>query len=100
MLGVYALNLALMGHTAEAATISIRSTQQPNAHYQATAFAAVTHALDGQLNRARELFARVRAVDPTYDLRDFLAVFRFRRDIDVRRIRKTFEHMRRFDRPH
>ncbi|HJR70779.1 MAG TPA: hypothetical protein VKA43_12110, partial [Gammaproteobacteria bacterium] len=100
MLGVYALNLALMGHTSEAAAISIRSMRQPNAHYQVAAFAAVTHALDGQLDRARELFVRVRAAYPTYDLRDFLAVFRFRRDIDIRRIRKTFEDMWRSDRRH
>lgn len=94
MLGVYALNLALMGQTEEAAALSVRSTLQPNAHYQAVAFAAVTHALDGQLDRARAFFSRIRAVAPGYDLKDFLAVYPFRRERDINRVSKAFEVLR------
>jgi TolB-like protein/DNA-binding winged helix-turn-helix (wHTH) protein len=94
MLGVTALNLAMMGRTGEAVVLAKQSLRQPNAHYQANAFAAVTHALDGQTDRARELFAKVRQVVPAYDLADFLAVFPFRRDDDARCIRKAFDAMR------
>jgi TolB-like protein/DNA-binding winged helix-turn-helix (wHTH) protein len=47
MLGVSALNLALMGRTADAVELSKRSTLQANAHHLAYAFAAITHALGG-----------------------------------------------------
>jgi tetratricopeptide (TPR) repeat protein len=94
MLGVYALNLALMGRTAEAVALSIRSTLQVNVHYQALAFAAVTHALDGQGDRARSFFERIRAVRPGYDLEDLLAVFPFQRERDIDLVSKAFDEMR------
>lgn len=91
MLGVYALNLALMGRTEEAAALSLRSTLQPNAHHLALVFAAVTHALDGQLERARAFFSRVRAIAPGYDLEQFLSIFAFRCERDLRRISDAFD---------
>lgn len=94
MLGVYALNLAMMGDTAGAVPLAVESTQQPNAHHQALAFAAVTHALDGQAERAGGYLARIRGIAPQYDLADFLAVYKFRREVDVARIRRAFDAMR------
>jgi TolB-like protein len=90
MLGVYALNLAMMGRTAEAAELSIQSMQQPNAHYQALAFAAVTHALDGRRKTAREFLQRIRAERPDYGIDDFLSVYRFQRKQDIERLYKAF----------
>ena len=93
MLGVYALNLAMMGRTEEAADLSIQSMLQPNAHYQALAFAAVTHALDGQREKAGEFLQRIRVERPEYGINDFLNVYRFQQDHDVERIRKAFRDM-------
>ena len=90
MLGVYALNLAMMGRTGEAAALSLHSTMQPNVHHQALAFAAVTHALDGQHEKARNFYSRVKAVDPGYTIDRFLTTFAFQRDNDIHRVRAAF----------
>ena len=90
MLGVYALNLALMGRTEEAAKIAKQSVAQPNAHYQALAFAAVSHALDGQLRKGAEYFRRVRAASPGYKAPAFFNVYRFRQAEDIARIERAF----------
>ena len=94
MLGVSALNLALMGQTREAAERAQKSMAQPNAHFLVACFAAITHALDGQLDRARKYMGQVRAVLPGYDLQDFLKVFPFRNETDLRRVRKAFDDIR------
>ena len=94
MLGVYALNLAMLGETREAAELSRKSLAQPNVHWQARSFAAITHALDGQIDKARELMRQVRAVAPGYDVKDFVAVFPFRERSDVRRVIAAFDRMR------
>lgn len=94
MLGVHALNLAMMGQTKEATALAVQSLKQPNAHHQAVAFAAVTHALAGQLDRARAYFRRLRAKSPGYDIEDFLAVFPFRKEEDRRRVSRAFDEMR------
>lgn len=94
MLGVYALNLALMGRTVEAAELSVQSTHRPNAHYQALAFAAVTHALDGRGDEARAFLTRIRADRPGYGFDDFMTVYRFQRERDIELIRKAFWDMR------
>jgi tetratricopeptide (TPR) repeat protein len=93
MLGVYALNLAIMGRTNEAASIALQSTLRPNAHHLALAFAAVTHALDGQTDCARDLLSRTRSVHPGYGLEDFLAVFQFQRENDIALLRGAFAAM-------
>lgn len=95
MLGVYALNLAMMGRTAEAAELSIQSVQQPNAHYQALAFAAVTHALDGRRKKAREFLQRIQVERPDYGIDEFLSVYRFQRKHDIERLQKAFRDMER-----
>ena len=95
MLGVYALNLAMMGRTAEAAELSIQSVQQPNAHYQALAFAAVTHALDGRRNKAREFLQRIQVERPNYGIDEFLSAYRFQRKQDIERLQKAFRDMER-----
>ena len=89
MYGVLALNLALMGRTSEAVRLSEESIRQPNAHYQVGSFAALTLALDGQLDRARDYWKGVQRAVPGYDYDRFLSAFPFRREADTRRIRET-----------
>lgn len=98
MLGVSALNLAMMGRTKEATALSAQSILQPNAHHGCFAYAAVTYTLDGQLDRARQLFRRVRATVPGYSAGHLLAASPFRREEDVRRIRKAFDELQAADR--
>jgi TolB-like protein len=90
MLGVSALNLALNGRTADAAARAAVAILQPNAHYQAVAFAAVCLAMDGQKQQARTLYARIRADAPRYDVVEFLRTFSFRAQSDIRQIRQAF----------
>ena len=93
MLGVYALNLALLGQGTDAVELAEQSLLQSNAHHQVLAFAAVTHAVAGQRDRAKELFGRIRASVPDYGVEDFLAAFPFRLERDLRRIRQAFDLM-------
>jgi TolB-like protein len=91
MYGVTALNLALMGRTAEATALSASATLQPGAHYRVFEFAAVCHALSGQRARARALYSRVLAEHPRHNINDFLRTFPFQVEEDVRQIRKAFD---------
>jgi TolB-like protein len=100
MLGVYGLNLALMGRTEEAVSFAAQSVVQPNAHYQVNAFAAVTHALDGQLRKGARLLRRVHAVAPEYTSQDFLAVFKFKQEADITRITRAFSDLERYIKAH
>ncbi len=93
MLGVYGLNLALMGRTEEAVAYASQSVAEPNAHYQVHAFAAVTHALDGQLRKAADYYSRVRAVVPEYTARHFFAVYKFKQAADIARITRAFNDL-------
>lgn len=93
MLGVSALNLALMGRTDEAADLSVQSTLQPNAHWGVLVWAALSHALAGRRRRARAFFSRARAQVPGYDVDDFFAIFRFQREEDIRLITKAFRDL-------
>ena len=93
MHGVLALNLALMGRIEDAITLSAQSMRQPNAHYQVGAFAAVTHALGGKMERARDYWEKVQRAKPGYDFDRFLSVFPFRRESDIRQIRKSLNSM-------
>lgn len=93
MLGVYGLNLALMGRTEEAVSFATQSVAQPNAHHQVHAFAAVTHALDGQLRKGADYLRRVRAVAPEYTSREFFAVYKFEREADIARITRAFNDL-------
>jgi len=90
MMGVSALNLAMVGKTTEAAGLSARATLQPNAHHQVITAAAVCHVMDGQRARGRELFSRVRALSPGYNADEFLRTHPFRREQDIQRIRDAF----------
>ncbi len=90
MLGVCALNLALMGRTEEAIALSSQSTLQPNAHHLVHVFAALTHALGGDVAEARGYFGRVIATVPNYGIDDFLAVFAFQREQDRAQIEHAF----------
>lgn len=93
MLGVYGLNLALMGRTEEAISFATQSVAEPNAHYQVHAFAAVTHALDGQLRKGADHLRRVRAVVPEYTSQEFFGLFKFKREADIARITRAFNDL-------
>ena len=77
--------------TPEAIALSTQAMRQPNAHYQVAAFAAVTHALGGQMNQARDYWEKVQRAKPGYDCGRFLSVFPFRRESDITRIRKSLD---------
>ena len=96
MLGVYALNLALLGNTAEAAELARQSVIQPNAHYQSFAYAAVVLALDGQLRESAQYMSRARATVPAYSPDQFFAVFRFKHASVVDRIKRAFAEIESF----
>lgn len=100
MLGVYGLNLALMGRTEEAVSFATESITQPNAHHQVHAFAAVTHALDGQLRRGADCLRRVRAVSPGYTSQDFFAVYKFKQESDIARIKRAFNDLEPYVKAH
>jgi len=93
MLGGSGLNLALMGRTDEAVKLARQSLQQANAHFLVPAFAAVTHAVSGQGERAGQYITRVRKVSPGFDADDFLTAFAFQRDRDIKRVGKAFDTM-------
>jgi TolB-like protein len=93
MLGVSGLNLALMGRAEEAVDLARQSLQQANAHYLVTAFAAVTHAVSGHIDQAHRYLTRIRKVSPGFDVSDFLTVFRFQRDRDIKLVNKAFHDM-------
>jgi TolB-like protein len=93
MLGVLGLNLALMGRTDEAIELARQSLRQANAHYLVTAFAAVTHAVSGQVEQAGRYLTRIRQVSPGFDADDFLTVFQFQRHRDRQRVSKAFRDM-------
>jgi TolB-like protein len=94
MLGVGALNLAMMGKADEACELSLRSVQQPNAHYLSLIFAAVSLALGGRRSAARDLLSRGRAQRPNFGAADFLRTFRFKHAEDARLIRDAFNSLR------
>ena len=93
MLGVYGLNLALMGRTEDAVSFIGQSINQPNTHYHVNAWAAVTHALDGQLRKGAEHLSKARAVNPGYSIEDFFGVFKFQQHADIARIEQAFRDL-------
>ena len=91
MQGVLALNLALMGQSDEALELAKQSLRQPNAHHGAAAFGAVTHALCGDMQRARHYWGLVQRADSKYDKKHFMTAFPFRRHSDLQRIGKALD---------
>jgi TolB-like protein len=90
MLGVSAMNLALMGQFDEAVRRTDEGLLHPDVHYQALAWAAMCYSISGRLDKARPLLERVRAVNADYSVEDFFAVYAFQRDRDIERIREAF----------
>jgi len=91
MLGVSALNLALMGRADDAIRRTEKALLHPDVHYQAQAVAVAIFSLSGQLEKARVMLARVRKVIPDYGIDDFLATYAFQTQDDIRRITVAFE---------
>ena len=100
MLGMYGLNLALMGRTEEAVTFAGQAVAQPNAHHQTYAVAAISHALDGQLRKGAELLGRVRAIVPEYTSQNFFAMCTFKETTDIARITRAFHEIERYSKAH
>ncbi len=94
MLGVTGLNRALTGRTEDAIDLARRSVRPDNAHYLQVGYSAVTLALCDELEEAGRYLSRIRKVAPDWDAKDFLAVFRSRRQEDERRISRAFDAMR------
>lgn len=93
MLGVSGLNLAMMGRPEEAIELARQSLQQPNAHYLVTAFAAVTNAISGRVERAARHLVQIREVSPGFGVKEFLTVYRFQRDRDLKLVTRAFQEM-------
>lgn len=93
MIGVYSLNLALMGQTEEAVKLGKQAVVQPNAHHLALAFVAVGHAIAGQLSDGAGFLRRARAASPGYNDARFLKTFRFRQAADINKIVRAFRDL-------
>ena len=99
MHGISAMSLALLGRADEAME-HVKRARESQVHYQASAMGVAILALAGQLNQAKESLERVRSVNPDYNVNDFLSVYAFRSDDDVRRITEAFKQTQRLlDRP-
>lgn len=90
MHGIMSLNLALMGRGEEAMKIASNAMKHPDVHYQAHAFGVVIFTLTGHESVARDYLQKVRAVKPDYDVEDFLSVYAFQQEDDIKRIRAAF----------
>jgi TolB-like protein len=77
MLGARAMALVRLGRFEEAADYAVKAASRPNAHPHILGIAAFSLALAGSLAQARAWAATLRHAHPGYDIRDFLAAFRF-----------------------
>jgi TolB-like protein/Tfp pilus assembly protein PilF len=93
MLGVSAMNLALMGRSEEAMRRAKEAMVHPDLHYQAHAMGVAICSLAGDLEMARNSLETVRRVKPDYSLDDFFSVYAFQKEDDIRRITKAFERV-------
>jgi DNA-binding SARP family transcriptional activator len=80
MLGTRATALARLGQYDEASDWAIKAAARPNAHHHIQAIAAFILGLAGRLEEANQYKARIRQHVPAYELKDFLAAFRFSPD--------------------
>lgn len=90
MLGVSAINLALMGKSDEAKSRATEALSHPDIHYQAHAMTVAIFSVAGDLESATRLLERVKSVKPDYSLDDFFSVYPFQKQDDVRRISRAF----------
>jgi len=90
MLGVSAVNLALMGQFEEALNRINEALKHPDIHYQAQAMGVAIYALSGDRESARSLLERVRRVKPDYSLDDYFSVYAFQKQDDIRQITNAF----------
>jgi DNA-binding SARP family transcriptional activator/Flp pilus assembly protein TadD len=77
MLGTRAMALVRLGRFEEAAEWAVKAASRPNAHPHILGIAAYSLALAGSLDQARAWAATLQRAHPGYDIRDFLAAFRF-----------------------
>lgn len=84
MLGTRAMALVRLGALQDAAEWSLKAAARPNAHVHIVALAAHCLALADRMEEARSHAARIRLLQPSYGLDDFLGTFRFEADTQLR----------------
>ena len=95
MLGVQAINHALLGEFDEAAAVSIRgSSLQAWRCQMFPAIAALCHALSGDEATAREYYTRLLEQRPGYGSDDFFRAFPLQRDEDSETVESAFRTLR------
>ncbi|MEM8984239.1 MAG: hypothetical protein AAGC71_14495 [Pseudomonadota bacterium] len=93
MLGAQGFSATLQGDYAGGANLLVQATQQPNLHYAVFAKAAVSCALAGRDDEARDFLNRVRTVKPNFDHQAFLDLFMYRRREDIAVINSAFAQL-------
>lgn len=83
MLGTQAIALLRLGRYADAAVVGRKAAARPNAHAHALAIAAQCLALDGQIDDARALAARIRTTYPNYGIGELFAGLRLSADVQA-----------------
>jgi len=96
MLGVSAMNLALMGRGEEAVERARAALVHPSVHYQARAMAVAIYSVAGRADLAADQFKAVRAVDPKYSADDFFSAYAFQQAEDIDQIKRGFKEAERF----
>ena len=96
MLGVNAINNALLGHHEAAADMSIRGARLLTFYCQMfPVFAAVCNAIAGRSDTAMHYFTELRQSRPGYCASDYFRAFPHQRDDDVTKISHAFELLER-----
>ncbi len=90
MLGISALNLALLDEHGAALERTRAALEHPGVHYQAQVVAAIIFSLGGSFAEARALMRKVRATRPGYDLTDFFAANPFAQRTDVQTLSAAY----------
>lgn len=83
MLGARAMALIRQRNFEEAARWSVDAATRPNAHAHILAIAALSLALAGRIDQAREYLTAIHRTLPHYGVRDFLTAMRFAREDEV-----------------
>ncbi|QRM31994.1 transcriptional regulator [Microvirga sp. VF16] len=83
MLGARAMALVRQRNFEEAARWSVDAATRPNAHAHILAIAALSLALAGRIDQAREYLTAIHRTLPRYGVRDFLTAMRFAREDEV-----------------
>ena len=96
MLGVKAINNAMLGHYEEAAELSVRGAKLLTFYCQMfPVFAAVCNSLAGRDDVAARFFSELRDSRPAYSSSDYFRAFPHQRDKDIATISHAFDALER-----